>query len=171
VNLRFRFLLIFLSSFFRKRQQVTDNFSLNFRALPTDVDVIRMFNNRFFSFMDLGRWDYILRTGVFKPALKGRWAPLVTSEIMKIKRSIRLFQKFNLQTKLLYWDEKAFYFEQRFKCSEETVAVCLVRGVLYATGGAVNPTEVFRQAGQEHLNAPPIPDVIAKWLEGDKLLN
>jgi acyl-CoA thioesterase FadM len=170
MNLRFRFLILFLNGFLGRRQRATDDFVLNFRALPTDVDVIRMFNNRFFSFMDLGRWDYILRTGMFGPALKGKWAPLVTSEIMKIRRSISLLQKFSLHTKLLYWDEKGFYFEQRFVRSKETVAVCLVRGVLYGKGGAVNPIEVFRQAGQESLQRPPMPEVIAKWLEGDRLL-
>src|SRR5438105_6905615 len=97
MNLIWRFIWILIIS---KFQPPTDLFSINsttFRVLPTDVDVLLHINNgRYFSLMDIARINVMIRSNMMRILQKHKIYGVVASEMMRFKKSIRLFQRFTL---------------------------------------------------------------------------
>jgi len=111
MRLRLRLLLLIISSLWRKRINILDESVLNFRVLPNDVDVTKITNDRYMAIMDLGRMDIAFRVGLMKPMIKKKWVPLATFNTIRFRYHLKLFQKYKLHTRIVYWDKKTFYFE------------------------------------------------------------
>src|SRR5688572_23994590 len=96
-----RTLLIFLKKPFLSKSEFHDKTSITLRVLPTDLDLLWHVNNGvYFSFMDLGRWDATFRNGAFDKAKKQGWYPVVAGETIKFKKSLKLWDKFQIETEI-----------------------------------------------------------------------
>lgn len=139
---------------------------LAFRVWPNDLDVnVHMNNGRFLSLMDLGRFDLTFRTGLGKAMLRNRWKPLVGGVTIRYRRSLDPFEGYELHTRLLGWDAKWFFLEQRFlRRGGELAAEGVVRALFRGRDGNVPVAEVLRQMGYE---GPPLeaPEAIRRWAE------
>ncbi len=144
---------------------------LDFRVLPSDLDVYGHMNNgRYLTLMDLGRMDMLYRTGLIHIAKKRRWNPLVASSLVRYKKSLSLFQPYRLHTRIVCWDEKWFFIEQKFKINGHDIAVGLIKGLFYGHKGKV-PTETVIAALGHQMSSPPMPDSIKMWLETESIMN
>lgn len=63
---------------------------------------------------EFGRIDFWISNGMFEVMEKNNTAVTVTATCARYRRSLHLYQKIVLQTRVLAWDEDAFYLEQRF---------------------------------------------------------
>ena len=87
----------------------------NFITLPTDLDINRHMNNGvYFSIMDVARFDMLVRNGVWRAFRSKGWYPVVASETITFRKSLSLWQRFTIESKLLGYDDRAVYIEQRF---------------------------------------------------------
>ncbi len=164
MNLFFRFFTIIIESFFRKRLHPLSESVLHLRVLPNDCDLnIHMNNGRFLSIMDLGRLDLLIRTDLAAALLKHRWQPLVGSVNIRYKLSLLPFQKYRLHTKVIGWDEKWFYIEQRFERKNRTIAVGLVKALFRGERRNITPEETLKLIGV-NIDPPKMPDKVLKWL-------
>lgn len=74
MNLIFRLAKVLITAFFRDRLSLLDESVLEFRVLPTDLDVnLHMNNARYLSVMDLGRLDLLVRAGLFATLVWRHW--------------------------------------------------------------------------------------------------
>ena len=116
MNFWFRTLLVFLFAHNRPRANVIEKLRLPLRVWPTDMDVsFHMNNGRYLTVADLGRWDMMIRIGFVKKMRKKGWHPVVGASKTWHRRSLQPFQKFELTTQLLFWDEKWTYIEHRYE--------------------------------------------------------
>ncbi len=102
----------------RKRGEARplDALRVPMRVWPTDIDLNWHVNNgRYLTLMDIGRWDYALRTGLVGLAFKHRWTWLLGSATVRFRRELKSFAPFELVTQLSCWDRKWVYFEQKFE--------------------------------------------------------
>lgn len=158
MNLYFRLLWVLFLSLFRPRLKPLDSSVLHFRVWLHDLDVIGHMNNaRYPAWMDLGRFDYLLRTGVFFKGLQRKWVPVVGTVQTRFRRSLHLFDCVTLETRMLCWDEKWCYLEQKFLKGNELVALGLVKGLLRSPERSVPPREYFELIG-EPTESPPMPE-------------
>ena len=170
MNLIFRFVRVLLASLRRPRITPLEESIVRFRVLPNDLDVnVHMNNGRYLTLMDLGRMDLIARMGVLRPLLHRKWQPVVGSLVIRFRRPLNPFQRYDLHSRVLGWDEKWFYMEQRFERAGEVVAVAIVKGLFLRAGGRVPPAEVVALTG-ESLSSPPLPDAITQWQEAESAL-
>ena len=130
MRLRFRLLWLLISSLWRPRLNVLDTSVVNLRVHINDVDVRKVSGDRYFAFADLGWGDMYIRWGAFKRVLKGECAPVGQVLTVKVRSPLWLFQKFQIHTKIVWWDERWVYVEQRFTRGGETVAICVLKGGL-----------------------------------------
>jgi acyl-CoA thioesterase FadM len=140
---------------------------LAFRVWPNDLDVnVHMNNGRFLSVMDLGRFDLTFRTGLGRAMLRNRWKPLVGAVTMRYRRSLDPFERYELHTRLLGWDAKWFFLEQRFlKRGGDLAAEGVVRALFRGRDGNVPVAEVLRQMGYAGPE-PELPEAVRRWAEG-----
>jgi len=167
MNLLIRLMIVLTTALFRKPLGLLDESVLSFRVWPNDLDIYGHMNNgRYLTVMDLGRIDLIFRMGLTRIAGKSRWHPLVASSLMRYKRSLPLFGHYKLHTRIVCWNDKWFFIEQKFKVHGHNIAVGLVKGLFYGPKGKVPPTEVVASFGQL-IPSPLMPDAIRLWLESE----
>jgi acyl-CoA thioesterase FadM len=115
MHMLLRTLLVFLSKSRLKKVSAFEETEITMRVLPVDLDLLMHVNNGvYFSFMDFGRWDMIFRNGSYDLAQKNGWYSVVAGETIKFKRSLKLWDKFTLKTRIIGQDEKYFFIEQIF---------------------------------------------------------
>lgn len=140
--------------------------ALRFRVWPNDLDVnLHMNNGRFLSVMDLGRFDLVFRTGLGGAMVRNRWKPLVGGLTMRYRRSLGPFASYELHTRLLGWDAKWFFMEQRFLQAGELAAEGVVRALFRGREGNVPTAEVLRPLGYGE-PSPALPEAVRRWAEG-----
>ncbi len=135
-----------------------------FRVLPTDLDILRHVNNgKYFSLMDLARVDMITRGGLTPHLRREGWFPVVTAETIQLRRSLRLFQAFHIETRVVGWDDLEFVLEQRFTRNTKVVATAVVRTrFLSRTGLTIAPRTILEVLDLP-LESPTLPPHIARW--------
>jgi acyl-CoA thioesterase FadM len=145
MNLIFRMLWVWLISLRRERLPVgVAESRLRMITLPNDLDFnLHMTNGRFLTIADLSRIDLFLRTGLAKVMVKEKWAPIITEHTMSYKRSLNLFQKFDLVMQLTHWDERCFYMSHQFIVGDRIVAEGSSMGVIRSRDGVVPPETVL----------------------------
>jgi acyl-CoA thioesterase FadM len=172
VHFFFRTLLGMLSARFRSPLGIWDVGSRPFRVLPTDLDVLRHMNNGvYFSLLDIARLDLLTRSGLWPELQRRGWYPVVVAETMSFRRSLELGQRFEIETRMLGFDERSLYVEQRFTVKGEVYAQAFIRArLLKRSGGIVTVPEVMELPG---VGAAPsdgrMPAWIAGWAAGTQL--
>jgi YbgC/YbaW family acyl-CoA thioester hydrolase len=138
-----------------------------FRVLPTDLDFLLHMNNAvYFQVMDIARGDWLVRSKVWQRLRKKKLHLVVSDETIQFRKSLTLGQKFAIETKVVGWDEKAFFVEQRFVRNGELWANALVRlRALDAAQKPVRTDEVLPILDAAHVPSPPLPEWVTSWMQ------
>lgn len=115
MNRWLRILIVIVRARFRKHINPGEAVSLDFRVWITDVDLSFMNNAAMLAITELGRWDITVRTGFLKYAMTNRLYFPLASISAQFRRPLKRFQKFQLRTQLIYWDEKWIYISHRIR--------------------------------------------------------
>jgi acyl-CoA thioesterase FadM len=144
---------------------ILDEDHLRMRVWPNDIDFnLHMNNARYLNMMDFGRIHLLARTRILSHVINSRWMPLVGAVWMTYRRSLPLFARFTLASRMVCWDERWFYIEQTFTSDVGLAAVGWVKGVLRSPEGIVEPQKVI-EAVAPGAASPPMPEAIAAWNE------
>jgi YbgC/YbaW family acyl-CoA thioester hydrolase len=154
VNLILRMLMVILRASRGRRLGVLDTSVLPMHVWPNDLDVqMHMNNGRYLSLMDLGRIDLMVRAGFHREAQKRGWFPVVGTAAINYKRSLSVFEKFELKTRLLSWDDRWFLIEQQFVRDGKVAATATIKAMMRSKEGLVSPQEALAVIG--HNGASP----------------
>lgn len=164
MRLRLRMLWIFLSSFRKIPLGLLEESVLNLIVLPTDVDITKVSNDRYVALMDLGRIDLAFRVGLRGAMVKKLWGPLVTVHSIRFRYPLKIFQKYLLITRVVWWDDTTFYFEQVFKRNDRVLATGYVSSTLMNENGAIPSRRMLDEMAQK-VAKPEEPAIIARLRE------
>lgn len=90
-----------------------------------DIDMCHMNNARYLRECDFARFSLYMRNGVFK-ALRSLGATMVVgATTIRYRRALRIGEGYELRSRIVTWDDKAFYLEQRFVSAKDGL-VCAV---------------------------------------------
>lgn len=163
MNLYLRLLALVVQILLDRKPAARNESCLQFRVLPLDCDVnLHMNNGRYLTFMDLGRVHLLHNLRALGPILKRRWSPVLGAADMSYVRPLRPFQKFKLMTRIVYWDAKYFYIEQRFETNGKLYASAMIRG-LFLTGSQKVSTEAVLALSPAGLSRGEMPELIKCW--------
>jgi acyl-CoA thioesterase FadM len=147
------------------RLGVLDEDTLRLRVWPNDIDLNLHLNNaRYLGMMDYGRTHLLARTGLLSHIIRFRLTPLIGAVWITYRRSLPVFARFTLASRLVCWDERWFYMEQTFTCREGLAAVGWVKAVLRDARGNLAPQQVIETIAPGAIS-PPLPESIAAWNE------
>lgn len=141
----------------------------SFRVMPTDLDLLRHVNNGvYLSIMDVARFDMLQRNGVMAIFSARGWYPVVVAETISFRKSLQLWEKFTIESKMLGFDDQAVFLEQRFvrpdqTGSPEVYARAVVRArILKKSGGVVKVDEIAAAAGVS-ISDFDLPEQLRTW--------
>lgn len=163
MNLWFRLFWMLATLRWRGKAAPFDTTVLHMRVLPNDLDFNgHMTNGRYFTVADVGRMDYVLRTGTLKVAMRERAMPIVGDATARFRRELRPFEAYELHTRLLGWNDKWTFMEHRFVCKGRVAGVVVMRGLFRAASGPVAPG-VFAQFLGIDGQSPALPESVVGW--------
>jgi len=146
----------------RKRVPFFKELRLPMRVWPTDVDLYMHLNNgAYLTLMDVGRYQLALRTRLVNAMVRRSTWPVIGGAIVRFRRELRLFEGFELATRVLGWEGKWLFIEQRFEREGVVHAAAIHKVVMRQRGRSVPFEEIAREMGIDE-PSPPLPD-LAAW--------
>lgn len=164
MNLYLRLLAFTLLTRRRSRVSPLGPVRTPFRVWPTDLDLLRHVNNgTYLTIMDIARLDLLSRAGISDEIRRRGWYPVVVAETITFRRSLTLFQRFEIRTEVLGWDERSVFLQQDFLRAERVVASAVIRArFLGRDGERVGPLQVLELAGEVG-EQPELPRWVQDW--------
>ena len=136
---------------------------ISYRALPLDCDInCHVTNSRYPAFMDLARTYLLAEMGFLNRFIKLRWLPIVNAAEFTYIRDIKPLTKFEIESKMVGWDDKYFYIEQRFISKNILHCIVHVRGVFVCKGKQVPIDTMVKEVNFEGPR-PELPPEVVKW--------
>lgn len=116
MNLYFRVLLTLLKNIFtRNKSSVIDKMVWRGRVLLNDIDVFGHMNNgRYLTLMGLALFDAGIKSGNFLSTLKYKYIYLFSDTDIQWIKPLKLFERFSIESQLMYWEENKGYTEVKF---------------------------------------------------------
>jgi acyl-CoA thioesterase FadM len=142
--------------------QVADPGRIELRVWPTECDASYLSHAALMVMMECGRIDLMVRFGFLGLARRSRWyLPLVTASV-RYYRPARRFQRVEIQTRIVDWDDQAIWIEHQVERGGQRVAAALIKNQVRRGREPVKPEEILRVLGKE---IPPRPTVRPSWAE------
>ncbi len=149
-----RFIITFFKGKIRNKALLGETTKISMRVMPMDLDFLFHVNNGvYFSYLDHGRMDMIFRNGIYEVCRENSWYGVVASESMKFYKSLKMFNKFEIETTGRGFDNKYFFVHQKIISQGKVMASAIVKiRFLKKSGGAVSPQEIFNKLNQTPQN-------------------
>lgn len=164
--LLFRFVFTILTSRLRRRIPPLGEATVRFTVLPQDCDLNLHLNaGRFLSFMDVARVELLARMRALSKLLRKGWRPVMGGCVMRYRRSVMPFERFDVRSRVIGWDDKWFYLEHIVEKDGVFCAAGHIRMLIRGREGNIPTRDVLALVSNEPLAQPPLPDFVAKWRE------
>lgn len=95
------------------------------RVTPHDIDMCHMNNARYLRECDFARFSLYMRNGVFKAVRALKASMVVGATTIRYRRALCIGEGYELRSRIVTWDDKAFFLEQRFVSTKDGL-VCAV---------------------------------------------
>ena len=179
MNRLLRLLWLALRSRWAERCSTLGPCRTRLRVWPNDLDVFLHVNNGvYFSLCDLARVDLMLRSGSLGVVSGRSRVFLVAAETIQLHRPLGVLQRFDIHTRVLGWDDKAFFVEHRFTVPsrgrgasrEQSVALCVVEGRVFDRKlGQIRPADILERLDIND-ESPPLPQWVQQWTDDQRAL-
>lgn len=139
-------------------------------TMVTDIDLLLHMNNgRYLSLFDLGRWDLLVRTGLWDVMKTRGWYAVVSSETVTFRKSLELWQRFDIESRMIGHDDKAVYLEHRAVVDGEVYARAIIRArMMKRSGGRLSHEELFAAVGRPE-GVPEVDEWVHEWAAASAL--
>ncbi|XP_067108551.1 protein THEM6-like [Osmerus mordax] len=129
---------------------------------PHDMDLCHMNNARYLRECDFARYSLYTRNGVFK-ALRALGASMVVgATTIRYRRALYVGERFELRSRIVSWDDKSFYLEQRFVSSKDdrVSAVMLCKQTIIRR----SPDNIMQFLCKRKVECPEYPEDLKHWI-------
>ena len=170
-----RFTTHFLNTFYRvlvlgnklkvvPLEDIIKESTLKGMVLPSDLDhCFHMNNSKYLREMDFGRMHTLSRQQFIIAMRKLKGTIALNAVSIRYRRSLLLWQRFLLKTRISHWERDALYMEQRFIGSEGFVyAIAMIK---FAVRRATVPEVIKKLTGMEDVESPQPSAEMASWME------
>jgi acyl-CoA thioesterase FadM len=139
------------------------------RCWPWDIDMWMELNNgRTLTLYDLGRIPLAQVTGLMDMIRNERWGLTMAGVVVRYRRRIRTFERFETRSRLLCWDARFLYIEQSmWKQNGECANHAVYRSAVTDRNGIVPTDRVISAMGLEATQSPDMPVWVKKWLDAE----
>jgi len=134
---------------------------------PVDIDgFLEMNNGRILTLYDLGRFGLAIRAGLWGALQRNKWGLVVAGSSTRYRARVTPFQRVDLRTRALGWDDKFIYIEQGMWRGETCCNHGLLRMAMTEKGRLIAPARVADAMGASDVS-PPLPGWVENWADAD----
>ena len=116
------------------------------RVKLSDIDVFAVVNNsKYFKIAERARFDLCGKKKILSRVFKAGHSPVLAGAIARFRRSLRPFQKYYVESKVVYYDEKYVYILQSIKDSKShnLYFIMMCRVAFVGKDGVGRPADMF----------------------------
>jgi acyl-CoA thioesterase FadM len=140
------------------------------RVWPNDLDYnLHVNNGRYLALAHISGVHWIVRTGLFGIARQQKAFPVVADALAKFRHDLKVFQTFEIHSRVIGWDSKWVFFEHRFVRKDRVLGVVAGRVVLKAQSGPVDP-QVLLAGFAPSAPSPELPEWARRHEQSAELL-
>lgn len=167
----FRLASITYKAFKRPKINFWEASDVQTKVHPNDLDInIHMNNARYNTMFDLGRFDFLVRTGLIKLIWKEKWRPIIGSAMVTYLKSLKLYEKFTISTKVVHFDEKWFYLEHLLKKNNDLMARAFVKCLFLQKNQKISTDHLLKALHCENIPTLTPPPALISWLKAEEEL-
>lgn len=145
------------------REELLEPTTVEGVVLPSDLDCqFHMNNSKYLREMDFGRFFHFVHTHLYSSVVAVGGNVVVGATMIRYRRSLQLWKRFSLKTRVVCWESDALYVEQRFV--DRDGFVCAVAFLRMATKGATMD-KVLERLCVDRPHSPPFPPEVESWAE------
>ncbi len=134
---------------------------------PWDLDLwVELNNGRTLTLYDLGRIPLAMRTGLAAVLRQKGWGITVAGNTTRYRRRVRAFDRLEMLSRCIGWDERFVYMEQSMWRAGECTSHMLLRSAVTSKQGMVPPSELLAAMGRSE-PSPALPDWARAWVAAD----
>ncbi|XP_013141141.1 PREDICTED: protein THEM6-like [Papilio polytes] len=149
---------------FQKRCGINDTTTIYGFCTTQDVDIFlkHMNNARYVRELDFARFHFYDRTGIYDNIKAAKGHALQGASSIRYRRTIPIFSFYKVETKLVYWEDKTLFIEQKFITTSDGFvrAIVLSRQNLLE----VDAARLFKDIPGAD-SKPECPEEIRHWLQ------
>ncbi|XP_066479268.1 protein THEM6-like [Tiliqua scincoides] len=157
--------------FSQRKLAVKDIFRTHvFRSLvlPMDLDFLGHMNNaRYLREAEFARCHFFAPYKILDVlnALGGYM--VMTASCCRYRRALNVFERFDIHTRILGWDDSAVYVEQLFVRPSNGFIVAVVRAQFRVTG--TTPAALMEHLAGKKVESPEIPEEVRHWMKYNEI--
>jgi hypothetical protein len=98
-----------------------------------------------------------------------RWGMTMAGACVRYRRRIRMFERIEMRSRALCWDDRFIYIEQSmWKTNGDCAGHIVYRGAFVGHDGIVSPDRIW-SALSETADRPEIPEWVATWIAAEDM--
>lgn len=135
---------------------------------PWDIDPWMELNNgRTLTLYDLGRIPLVVRAGLVDVLREKRWGFTIAGSVVRYRRRVRAFDRFQMRSRVIGWDARFVYMEQSMWRPDGTcTSHAVLRTAITDKNGLVRTDEVAEAFGITG-GSPALPEWIHAWIAAE----
>jgi acyl-CoA thioesterase FadM len=141
------------------------------RVWPNDLDYnLHVNNGRYLALAQISGAHWFVRTGSLGIARQHKAFPVIGDAFAKFRHDLKVFQTFEIHTRVIGWDSKWVFFEHRFVRKDRVIGVVAGHAVLKAQSGPIDLQIVSAELGHS-APSPELPEWAKRFDQGAELLS
>lgn len=159
---------VFCGRLFQKKRKLNETTTIYGICTSQDVDIfIRHMNNaRYLRELDFARFHFYALTGLYEEVRKRKGGAVQGASSVRYRRTIPIFNLYKIQTRLIWWDEKAIYIEQQFITLNDNFVRAVALSKQCITN--CNVVDIMQEKFPEIIR-PEMPEDLKLWLDSIEL--
>ncbi|XP_013177699.1 PREDICTED: protein THEM6-like [Papilio xuthus] len=149
---------------FQKKCGINDTTTIYGFCTTQDVDIFlkHMNNARYVRELDFARFHFYDRTGIYDNIKAANGHALQGASSIRYRRTIPIFSFYKVETKLVYWEDKTLFIEQKFITTNDG----FVRAIVLSRQNLldVDAERLFKGIPGAD-SKPECPEEIRHWLQ------
>ena len=168
----FPFVRLFKDVLLARRQprlaRITDTHISQHICWPWDLDFwLELNNGRTLTLYDLGRTMLAQRIGLIDALISRKWGMTMAGSVTRFRRRIRGFERFEMRSRVICWDDRFIYMEQSmWKRNGDCASHVLYRAAVTDPDGIVR-TQRIAEALAHDPATPPMPEWVRNWIDAE----
>lgn len=115
---------------------------------PWHIDIYLHVNNaKYLEYYENARWQFSNQTGFSKILFDKKWKFIVVGAELSYIKELKVFQPFEIHTKICHHDDKYLYFEQRIISKNQLINHALFKVIILEGRKKIIPSEVINSIG------------------------
>uniref|UniRef100_A0A8C5EZ03 Protein THEM6 n=2 Tax=Gouania willdenowi TaxID=441366 RepID=A0A8C5EZ03_GOUWI len=154
---------VFLWAWFQRPiKDITAEQLIFSRVSTSDIDLCHMNNARYLRECDFARFSLLTRNGVFSALRALKASAVVGASTARYRRPLCLGEAFGLRSRVVCWDDKAFYLEHRFISSKDHMvsAVVFIKMNIIRT----SPENIMEHLCKRKVERVEVPEDLQHWI-------